>query len=939
MKLNNAQIKQLSAHLDEVMSLPKSHWSTWIAANAATDDPVHAQLRALADEGHLEHTTLDETDDEFSTTEGKRTGSSRWSGFPALPRIDTLLTQHAGARVGAYRLVELISRGGMGSVWLAERADGAYQRKVALKLPYSGTHAELLAKRFATERDILALLEHPNIARFYDAGVDAGTPFIALEFVDGKPISEYCETESLSLNARLDLFTQVLHAVQHAHAHLIIHRDLKPNNVLVTKSGDVKLLDFGIAKLLSNSTNNAVEDGVTGTGTGAGAGAGTKAGVITDVAPQFDSKHSDDVTRVLGQAMTPRCASPEQLFGQPITTASDIYSLGTLLYQMLSGRSPFAEIANNAAAMREAMNRNDPVVRLERDARKTTSNPFTIDRDLNAIVQKSMSRDPKNRYASASEFADDLTRFRTNKPVRARANTPVYATQKFLRRNWLPSTAIAASFVGLSAFGLVSYFESEVQRRTKEFLLETLTPTSYYTDGGGVLSHAEMLNRAATRVENKLGDQPRASSEIYQAIGESLFNLGEHEDAFRVRTQAQPLIDQVYGRSSREAIRNAARATYMHLTQRRFAEFQSALTELKSRCPSLDRVPDDACYGIIWQQTQYYAYVGDGATRAALWDDYDRRILPTIKESSRWHESSNYWGAGAARQNGDLVNAKARWAKLLSLPKIQSSAKGAHMYGLSIAATLNELGYADDAASLARDLYAQGERWMGTAFDPRLFYMPNVAIAEASARADYGGEATLRRAIAQTIERGAAEQDITDVYAALALLLTSKGRFEEARAPLANALRLQRARPVEYNQFATQLEVQSVALSLIANTALEIPVGARIRATSALTALREKALQFRDNASLPRIDAILAHAEIDTERANAHWQSAVQAMTASHARPADISILLRALKSARVLPMRVEDSTTAAMRDYARAVLTTTDQAIAARKSASLTRK
>ncbi len=938
MKLSSAQIKQLSAHLDEVMSLPKSDWGTWIAANATTDDPVHAQLRALADEGHLERTTLDEGDDEFSITDGKRTGSSRWSGFPALPRIDTLLTQHAGARVGAYRLVELISRGGMGSVWLAERADGAYQRKVALKLPYSGAYAKLLAERFATERDILALLEHPNIARFYDAGVDAGTPFIALEFVDGKPISEYCETESLSLNARLDLFSQVLHAVQHAHAHLIIHRDLKPNNVLVTKSGDVKLLDFGIAKLLSSSTNTVVEDGAMPTGANDFA--------ATQVAPDFDAKKSDNATRVsdnatrvLGQAMTPRCASPEQLFGQPITTASDIYSLGTLLYQMLSGRSPFAEITNSAAAMREAMNRNDPLARLERDIQKTASNPFTMDRDLNEIVQKAMSRDPKKRYASASEFADDLTRFRTLKPVRARTNTPAYTTQKFLRRNWLSSTAIAASFVGVSAFGLVTYFESEAQRRTKEFLLETLTPTSYYTDGGGVLSHAEMLNRAATRVENKLGDQPRASSEIYQAIGESLFNLGEHEDAFRVRTQAQPLIDQVYGRSSREAIRNAGRATYMHLTQRRFAEFQSALTELKSRCPSLDSVPEEHCYGIIWLQTQYYAYVGDGATRAALWDDYDRRILPTIKESSRWHEISNYWGAGAARQNGDLVNSKARWAKLLSLPKTQSSAKGAHMEGLSIAATLNELGYADDAALLARDLYAQGERWMGAAFDPRLFYMPNVAITEASAKADYGSEATLRRAIAQNVERGAAEQDIADVYAALALLLTSKGRVEEARAPLANALRLQRARPVEYNQFATQLEVQSVVLSLITNTSIDIPVEARIRATSALTALREKALQYRDNASLPRIDAILAHTEIDTERANAHWQRAVQTMTASHARPADTSILLRALKSTRALPLRVEDATTTAMRDYARAVLTSTDQAIAARKSASTTRK
>jgi serine/threonine protein kinase len=928
LKLNNAQIKQLSAHLDQVMSLPKSDWHTWIAAHAATDDPVHVQLRALANEGHLERTTPDEGEDDVSTADNARTGSNRWSGFPALPRIDTLLTQRAGTRIGPYQLIELISRGGMGSVWLAERADGAYQRKVALKLPYSGAYAKLLAERFATERDILALLEHPNIARFYDAGIDGHTPFIALEFVDGKPISEYCEAQSLTLNARLDIFTQVLHAVQHAHAHLIIHRDLKPNNVLVTKSGDVKLLDFGIAKLLANSTGYRVEDSEITTE--------LATELEVSVPTEFGAKNSDNPTRVLGQAMTPRCASPEQLFGQSITTASDIYSLGALLYQILAGQSPFAGIANNAAAMREAISRNSAVPHLIRDKRLTGNSRFIIDSDLNAIVHKAMLREPNKRYASASEFADDLARYRTIKPVRARASTPAYIAQKFLRRNWLPTSAVAASFAGISAFGLLTYFESEAQRRTKEFLLEALTPTSYYTDGGGVLSHAEMLNRAAARVENKLGDQPRARSEIYQAIGESLFNLGEHEDAFRVRTQAQPLIDQVYGRTSREAIRNAGRASYMHLTQRRFAEFQTALTELKSRCPTLDSVPDETCYGIIWQQTQYYAYVGDGATRAALWEDYDRRIAPTINVSSRWHEISNYWGAGAARQNGDLVTAKMRWAKLLSLPKTQNSAKGAHMEGLSISATLNELGYADDAALLARDLYAQGERWMGAAFDPRLFYIPNVAITEASANADYGSEAVLRRAMSQNMERGDPEQDITDVYAALALLLTSRGRFEEARIPLADALRLQRTRPAQYNQFVTQLEVQSTALSLITDKSSN---ETRTRATDALIALRERALQFRDNASLPRIDAILAHAEIDPERANAHWQRAVQAMVTSHARPADTAIFLRALKSTRALPPRVEDSTIMAMRDYARAVLTTTDQALATRKSATLTRK
>src|SRR5882672_2598287 len=288
MALAASELAQVSRLLDDALELDAADRERWLAALPAEHAMLVPVLRAMlardADSDHVldQAPRLREHNEEV---EGQAV--------------------QAGAQVGPYRLIREIGRGGMGTVWLAERADGTLKRQIALKLPRMAWVSGL-AERMRRERDILAVLEHPNIARLYDAGVDTqGRPYLALEYVKGEPIDRYCRAHQLTLAQRLQLFLQVARAVAHAHARLIVHRDLKPSNILVAADGTVRLLDFGIAKLLEGDTGPAT-----------------------------------DLTALVGRALTPDYASPEQIKGEPITVASDVYSLGVLLYELLTGERP-----------------------------------------------------------------------------------------------------------------------------------------------------------------------------------------------------------------------------------------------------------------------------------------------------------------------------------------------------------------------------------------------------------------------------------------------------------------------------------------------------------------------------------------------------------------------------------------------------------------------
>src|SRR5262249_43373998 len=301
-----------------------------------------------------------------------------------------------GQTVGPYVLLRRLGVGGMGEVWLARRAEGGLQREVALKLPLSNPLPWDIAERFSLERDILGRLEHPHIARLYDAGVSAdGQPYLAMELVHGEPITTFSDGRRLDVEERIALFQQVLIAAQSAHANLVLHRDLKPSNILVTATGEVRLLDFGIAKLLAGETP----------------------------APQ------GTVTECSGRMLTPAYASPEQILGQPLSTASDVYALGVVLFKLLTGKAPYQVELSSIAQLELAIVQGDPLrpsaaidgeaAELRRTSRRKLARQLAG--DLDTVVGKALAKRPGDRYGSASALAEDLERVLTRQPIQARA--------------------------------------------------------------------------------------------------------------------------------------------------------------------------------------------------------------------------------------------------------------------------------------------------------------------------------------------------------------------------------------------------------------------------------------------------------------------------------------------------------------------------------------
>jgi serine/threonine protein kinase/TolB-like protein/tetratricopeptide (TPR) repeat protein len=401
MALSVAQMARMSRLLDEALGLDESGRRQWLEVLAPEDQDLEGALwRALLPDGQ---------DGAQAPATLPRVGLSA----PA-PEVATL---RPGDRVGPYQLVRELGSGGMAEVWLAQRADGAFKREVALKLPALARLRKDLASRFARERDILASLEHPNIARLYDAGVSAeGLPYLAMEYVAGQPLTTWCDAHRLGIRERLKLCLQVLDAVQYAHGHQVLHRDIKPSNILVTESGQVRLLDFGVAKLL-------------------------------------EQEEHTELTQVYGRALTPEYASPELLRGERVDAATDIYALGVLLYELLAGSRPYrlqhgaSLTAIEQAVMQAQVQR--PSTRVAPDtaaARAMTVQKLSrrLRGDLDAIVLKTLARDSKDRYPSAEALADDLQRHLSGETVAAQPDRLSYRLSKFMLRH-KAGTALAAT--------------------------------------------------------------------------------------------------------------------------------------------------------------------------------------------------------------------------------------------------------------------------------------------------------------------------------------------------------------------------------------------------------------------------------------------------------------------------------------------------------------
>ena len=430
----------------------------------------------------------------------------------------------AGQRVGRYRLIEEIGRGGMGSVYRAERADGLFEQEVAVKLMRRGLEALALQRRFEQERQILARLRHEGIAHLLDGGVtDEGQPYLVMEYVNGLPITAYADRYSLSAEERIALFRDVCAAAHYAHQNLIIHRDLKPSNILVTDVGRapggdprVKLLDFGIARLIG------------------------------------DKEASDDapLTQTGVRVMTFEYAAPEQIRSEPVTTATDVYALGILLYELLTGQRPYDVSGLSPSEVERVICTTMPsrpstaVPQLAASA-QTRAARRRLRGDLDNIVLKALRKEPDRRYASVAELSDDLRRYQEGLPVEARSDTVGYRVSKFVRRNRWGVAAAALIFFSLVG-GLAATAwqareameerdraraEAAKAERINQFLQDMLASADPYGEGGRDVTVLEVIDRASTQLDTALTDQPDVRAAALTTLGTTYLNLGRLAEA------------------------------------------------------------------------------------------------------------------------------------------------------------------------------------------------------------------------------------------------------------------------------------------------------------------------------------------------------------------------------------------------------------------------
>lgn len=499
----------LSPYLDEALEIPADGRAAWLASIQARDTVLAADLRALLE------------------TQQALSASRFLEGAVLDPQVPLSL---AGQTVGAYRLVSPIGEGGSGSVWLAERSDGHFHGRAAVKLLNIALIGPEGEERFRREGTILARLRHPHIAHLIDAGVSAaGQPYLVLEYVDGQTIDRYCDDRALGIDARLRLYLDVLDAVAHAHSNLIVHRDIKPANVLVSNDGRVKLLDFGIAKLLERD------------------------------APwrRSGSAETSALSRAMGAAMTPEYAAPEQLSGGEVTTATDVYALGVLLYVLLSGQHPAGDTDGSPAALLRAIVVTEPsrvsdVVAPEgapqehARQRGTTSVRLrrTLRGDLDVIVAKALKKNPSERYASVTALAEDLRRFLRHEPITARAATIPYRAAMFVRRN--PGGVAAFVMVLLFAGGLtavhtirLSAERDRAQReaakavKVSDLLMGVLTSADPYASraGAGEPTVRALLDAGAAQVQKDLAGEPALQAEMLTMMGRTYRRLGAYDKA------------------------------------------------------------------------------------------------------------------------------------------------------------------------------------------------------------------------------------------------------------------------------------------------------------------------------------------------------------------------------------------------------------------------
>lgn len=528
--------REAMAVFERLIDLDAATLATELERLAEDDAALHAQVRRLLD--------ADQAAEAGGFLGGDAEARLRRLGSFSEPAATAL---QPGIAFGPYRLERPLGSGGMGEVWLAARVDGLYDGEVAIKTLRAYLTQPGARERFAREGRILGRLQHPHIARLLDAGVaDDGQLYLVLEYIAGEHLMAWCDARRLAIPARLQLFLRICDAVAHAHAQLVVHRDLKPSNILVTASGEPKLLDFGIAKLI---------EGEPGSDTASGA--------------------QTELTRIGGRALTPEYAAPEQILGEPVSTATDVYALGVLLYELLCGLRPHsgngvsalqlerAVIETDARPLtqstqrRESSERSTPAQRAACRGLTTRSLRKALAGDLDNIVLKALRRVPTQRYASASAFADDLRRHLAHEPISAQRDALGYRAGKFLRRYRLGVAASAAVLLALSAGLGAALWQAQLARAqarkaesVKDFMLAIFRQNRVdHPDGVAArdTTAAQLLAVGAQRIRGELGDVPDVRAELLTTLGQLYYDLLLPEPALELQREALATLTQAHG--------------------------------------------------------------------------------------------------------------------------------------------------------------------------------------------------------------------------------------------------------------------------------------------------------------------------------------------------------------------------------------------------------
>jgi serine/threonine-protein kinase len=528
--MSNLNWEKIESILDEALTLPEEERQAFINRKCEGDEGLKSEVTLLLSsisesEGWLEN-----------PGQYKQDFYSEVSDDIDIPTPGSSLI---GKNIGPYQVKELLGEGGMGLVYLAERMDGAFEHRVAIKVLREGMDTEHNIRRFQQERNILAGLNHPNIAGILDGGVtDQRLPYLIMEYVDGTPIDDYCTRQRCTIDERIKLIKSACDAVQHAHSNLIIHRDLKPGNILVDANGRVKILDFGIAKLLASKCYS----------------------------------ESNLQTQTGARILTPRYAAPEQIEEKPVTTSTDNYALGVLMYILLTGDHPFGKKDKTMSELENLISKATPLkpseffnnlspAQQEKQAFSLRLTPNKVVQalrgDLDAIVLKNLRKEPEARYSSPNQLLEDLERYEKGLPVIAHDDTLHYNVSKFVTRHSMGISAVVIATILILGFGLFythqiteernkARLEAEKAQQVTSFLMDLFNANDPNTSRGDVITARELLEQAETRVDNLQG-QPGIQALMFDVTGQIYRRLGEYSKSRQLIEKAAYIRRELYG--------------------------------------------------------------------------------------------------------------------------------------------------------------------------------------------------------------------------------------------------------------------------------------------------------------------------------------------------------------------------------------------------------